>query len=158
MKIIAHRGNLEGPNKDKENHPSYIQQAIEAGFDVEVDVWFEDNSYYLGHDNPLYKISQNFLQNEKIWCHAKNINAMQKMRDDAIHYFWHENDKFTLTSKGIPWCYPGNFIKNGIAVMPESVLSDQNLLNLRNQVLGVCTDYPSKFTSAAYNRSCELNI
>ncbi len=34
---IAHRGNLEGPNKERENEPSYLKEAIEAGYDVEVD-------------------------------------------------------------------------------------------------------------------------
>lgn len=37
MRIIAHRGNLNGPTT-KENHPDYLLQAIEAGFDAEADI------------------------------------------------------------------------------------------------------------------------
>ena len=43
MKLIAHRGNINGPNPEKENHPDYINTAIKSGYDVEVDVWFIDN-------------------------------------------------------------------------------------------------------------------
>jgi hypothetical protein len=39
MKIISHRGNLNGSSTDIENHPTYIQAAINAGYDVEVDAW-----------------------------------------------------------------------------------------------------------------------
>jgi len=28
MKLIAHRGNINGPNPEKENHPDYINTAI----------------------------------------------------------------------------------------------------------------------------------
>ena len=40
MKLIAHRGNVNGPNPDKENHTDYINEAIILGYDVEIDVWF----------------------------------------------------------------------------------------------------------------------
>jgi hypothetical protein len=36
--VIAHRGNQEGPCPQWENHPEYIQTALNAGFHVEVDV------------------------------------------------------------------------------------------------------------------------
>ena len=38
MKFISHRGNLDGPMKEFENHPDYINDAIKKGFDVEIDV------------------------------------------------------------------------------------------------------------------------
>ena len=39
MKIISHRGNLNGPNKNLENRLDTIEKAIQLGFDVEVDIW-----------------------------------------------------------------------------------------------------------------------
>ena len=50
MYLISHRGNLNGIQKDKENEPEYIISAIDKGFDVEVDVRFENNKFFLGHD------------------------------------------------------------------------------------------------------------
>ena len=78
MYLISHRGNIEGKTK-WENHPNYIQEAIEEGFDVEIDVWFVDNKLYLGHDLPQYEIDHDFLINDKLWCHAKNIESLQIM-------------------------------------------------------------------------------
>jgi len=36
--FIAHRGNIGLANSKKENSPEYIDEAIKAGFDVEIDV------------------------------------------------------------------------------------------------------------------------
>jgi hypothetical protein len=135
MKIISHRGNLKGKNPERENSPSYIDEAIFCGYDVEVDVWLIDKKYYLGHDAPQYEVTADWLLKRPLWCHAKNIDAMEKMMDDGIHYFWHENDRFTLTSKGIPWCYPNNYNKNGIVVVLDNSFPS-------NLVSGICTDYP----------------
>jgi hypothetical protein len=55
MKLIAHRGNINGSNPEKENHPDYINEAIKLGHNVEIDVWFINNKFYLGHDDPSKK-------------------------------------------------------------------------------------------------------
>jgi hypothetical protein len=137
IKIIAHRGNINGPQKDLENNPEYLLQAVHKGFDVELDVWVVDGQYYLGHDKPEYITNKNFLVSIPAWCHAKNVEAMEKMQDDGLHYFWHESDKYTITSKGIPWCYPGHYNKHGISVFP-----DKRYINNNTFIgCGVCTDY-----------------
>ena len=136
MILISHRGNINGPNEIRENSPYYIMEAIAEGFDVEVDVWYVDNQFWLGHDSPQYRIDYKFLLNEKLWCHAKNIDALMEMKKYAIHYFWHENDTVTLTSKNYVWSYPNeNFTKNTIAVLPE--LCNSNIKKCR----GVCSDF-----------------
>ena len=75
MKIISHRGNLNGPYPKKENSPEYIKIALKKGFDVEIDVWLIDKKIWLGHDAPTYKTNIKFLKNKKLWCHAKNYDA-----------------------------------------------------------------------------------
>lgn len=54
--LISHRGNLNGPDS-RENHPDYIDTAIESGYQVEIDLRFDGN-FYLGHDDPQYKVSE----------------------------------------------------------------------------------------------------
>ena len=54
MIFISHRGNLTGKNPEKENKPSYISEALNQGYNCEVDVWFVDNKFMLGHDEPKY--------------------------------------------------------------------------------------------------------
>jgi len=153
--LISHRGNIDGPVKQFENMPQYIDLAHSKGYDVEIDVWYDsqNSDYHLGHDTPEYKISKQWLLERKdwLWCHAKNLEALQQLIQDDLHCFWHQEDQATITSKRIIWCYPGNFIKNGIAVIPENVFSVSEFKKIVNKVLGVCTDYPSKFSSEDYN-------
>lgn len=137
MKIISHRGNLNGRIPDQENHPLYVQAAIDAGYEVEIDVWYMEEKFYLGHDEPLYFVDDSWLKHRSslLWCHAKNEQALDQMLRLGIHCFWHESDRFTLTSRSIPWCFPNNYQSKGVTVVfgPD--------INIRD-VFGVCTDYP----------------
>jgi hypothetical protein len=136
MILISHRGNINGRIIEAENNPEYIKDTISMGYDVEVDVWFVEGEFWLGHDMPQYKADYKLLVNEKLWSHAKNIEALLEMKKYAIHYFWHENDTVTLTSKNYIWAYPGKQpIKNSIAVMPELYKEDVSLCK------GVCSDF-----------------
>jgi hypothetical protein len=76
MLFISHRGNLTGANTLLENHPTYIQHALEEGVDVEVDIWFIDGQFHLGHDNPQTRLPEHFLADERIWFHCKNVEAL----------------------------------------------------------------------------------
>ena len=136
MILISHRGNLMGKT-DYENNPDYILNAIEEGFNVEIDVWFKYNSLYLGHDYPQFKIDIYFLENKKLWVHAKNYDALNLMLKNNIHCFWHQNDTFTITSNGYIWQYPSDVVyNNSIFLMPE------NFKNLDyTNVIGLCSDY-----------------
>ena len=81
-----------------------------------------------------------FLMNEKLWCHAKSLDALFEMKKYAIHYFWHETDTVTLTSKNYVWAYPGKQpIKGSIACMPE--LENDNVLLCK----GICSDYIKRY-------------
>jgi len=143
FKVISHRGNVKGPNREKENKPNNILEVIKLGYDVEIDVWYINNEWFLGHDTPDYFINLSFLQNNKLWCHAKNINALYEMNKNNIRCFWHQDDDVTLTSDGFMWTYPGKKLtKNSICVMPEA---GNNSLAEIKKAAGVCSDYPERF-------------
>lgn len=140
MILIAHRGNMNGSNKLCENEPSYIDIAIQNGFDVEIDVWYKDKILYLGHDSPDYKINLDWLsfRINKLWIHCKNIAAIEffSQQTNKYHFFWHQEDVLTLTSHNYIWAYPGNQpIMNSIAVMPELFNDDLSMC------LGICSDF-----------------
>lgn len=147
-KIIAHRGNLNGPNEAEENKQDYILKAIAEGFDVEIDVWVKiinnKKEIYLGHDSPQYALENNlkflFENKDKLWCHAKNIQALEWLKANNFNTFWHQEDNYTLTSKGFIWAYPNMPTQNGIYVLPErhNTVIDKN-------AIGVCTDYCYKY-------------
>ena len=121
MIFISHRGNIDGKYPEFENNPIQIDRALKNGFDVEIDVWYKDGIWYLGHDEPFYPINLEYLKNDKFWCHAKNIEALNKMLKEDIHCFWHQEDDVTLTSKGFMWTYPGKKLTDkSICVLPEN--------------------------------------
>lgn len=138
MILISHRGNINGRIEEAENRPDYIDDTIRLGYEVEVDLWWVDGRVYLGHDKPQYEVSDEWLSDriDKLWVHCKNIELLPWIRSTSLHYFWHEEDTLTLTSKNYIWAYPGKQpIVGSIAVLPE----------LRNdsvsQCIGVCSDY-----------------
>lgn len=122
MKIISHRGNLNGSDPDTENSPNQTIKALSLNFEVEVDVWYINKEWYLGHDKPQYKIDISFLENKKLWCHAKNKDALFELNKTNIHHFWHQNDYYTLTSKGVIWTFPNKKVpKNGVALLFNNI-------------------------------------
>lgn len=140
MKKIAHRGNVSGPSQ-YENQPRYIERALELGYDAEIDVWLISEQLWLGHDKPQYEIDLSFLSQhkERLWIHCKNIEALDYFVDlqDSYQYFWHEEDKYTLTSNNLIWTYPGiDANKNCIVV-----IFDKEIPKEYSQVFGVCGDY-----------------
>ena len=138
MKFISHRGNIDGIKKSEENNPNKIDFCLRAGYDVEVDVWYINNKFYLGHDEPQYEIKIDYLLNEKLWCHAKNKDSLGILLKNNIHCFWHQNDDYALTSKGIIWVYPNiELLANSVAVMPEA--TNYSLDNLI-KCYGICSD------------------
>jgi hypothetical protein len=153
MKLIAHRGNTDGPNPSEENNPEYIEEAIENGFDVEIDIWFlpQTKQFFLGHDKPDYLINMFWLAKNinKLWIHCKNIDALYEFsaNTSGYNYFWHDTDNYTLTSKKYIWTYPGQpYTPKSVIVMPESMmvfptfetqLEDMKVYNC----YGICSDY-----------------
>ena len=68
---------------------------------------------------------------EKIYEKKRNNS------NDDINCFWHETDKMTLTSIGIPWCYPNTYMGKGITV-------EYDYRPIPN-IYGICTDYCLKW-------------
>jgi glycerophosphoryl diester phosphodiesterase len=150
MKLIAHRGNIDGPDPSKENNPEYIEQAIAQGFDVEIDLRYSsiDNKFYLGHDNLQYEINLSWLSLhiDYLWIHCKDIESLYYFanNNNSYNYFWHQEDDFTLTSKGYIWTYPGkSYTTKSIIVMPEWENSDWDKIKIV-ECYGICSDYVSK--------------
>jgi len=149
MKLIAHRGLTNGPNKKIENTPDLILESLSRGYDCEIDVWLIYNKWFLGHDEPQYEVPINFLGKQGLWIHCKNLDALHALNDLPIHYeyFWHQNDDYTLTSGNFIWAYPGKHLtKNSIAVLPE-VNKDYWEYVKNSKIFGVCTDYVEKFSN-----------
>jgi len=156
--LIAHRGNLNGINHEKENSPDYLKYALSLGFDVETDVWFIDGRWFLGHDQPQHLLAnpKELFENPHVWCHCKNFEALCNLRlMNNVHCFWHQEDDYTLTSQGIIWAYPGKninqdqsdviFSAKTVCVMPERCFDRYSVEDFQN-CYGICTDEILQFS------------
>ena len=125
MIYISHRGNIFGPKPELENSPEYIDAAISQGFDVEIDIWVDENGIHLGHDCPQYDCTIEWLNEraERLWIHCKNSDALNLCVDSGLHCFFHHADDYTMTSRGYVWAFPGQPKSSNkcIMVMPERV-------------------------------------
>lgn len=142
--LISHRGNLFGPNREQENKPEYIEECLSLNYDCEIDLRIIDRKIFLGHDYPEYEIDISWLKNRNnnLWIHCKNIDAIVFLQKyfNYFHYFWHENDLLTLTSKNYIWAFPGKQpIENSISVMPE-LYNDITI-----ECVGICSDFIGEY-------------
>ena len=139
MILISHRGNMNGLNPHLENNQEYCEEAIDRGFDVEIDVWYTD-AWWTGHDKPQYKVDTDFLKRREVWCHAKNIVALKRLLDLGAHCFFHQNDNVTLTSQRYLWTYPTHQLtEKSICVLPELQTIDIK------GCAGICSDYVVRY-------------
>lgn len=136
---IAHRGNINGPKPGLENAPGYLLDAITAGFDVEVDIWYLDGAFYLGHDEAIYQIQDDFLIKigNYAWFHCKNLEALVEFNTvyPQLNYFWHQGDDYTLTSQGYIWTYPERELSH------RSVIVDLSREPKAYGAYAICADY-----------------
>ena len=141
MRKISHRGNLFGPNPERENTPHYIFEALAEGYDVEIDVWYQNGMIQLGHDMPIASVNKNMLKMNGLWCHAKDIQALEYMTNEGINCFWHQGDDVTLTSKGYIWTHSdyNTYGPKSVACHMERPTAEE--LKKYKDCYGICSDY-----------------
>ena len=91
MKLIAHRGNINGPNPETENTVNQIDKCIEEGYDVEIDLWYNitTQTFWLGHDHPkeiitFYELAK---RSQYLWVHCKDITTLDFMSRTSFNFF-----------------------------------------------------------------------
>ena len=147
MLFISHRGNLHGPNTEKENTISYIEQALSDNFAVEVDVIDYDghNTFTLGHDKAQEEVHFKWLleHRKNLFAHAKNYKCLSGLLKHGAHCFYHTDEEYVLTSNNIIWCYPGVSYQNNsdcVIVLPELYP-----MKAWRSAYGVCSDYIAEY-------------
>jgi hypothetical protein len=122
-------------------------EALEKGYDVEVDIWKSNEKMAFGHDAPvcIIKDINEFLPfSKRLWFHCKNTEALEELHKKTdFMYFWHQNDCYTITSNGYFWTFPGmEILKNSIICLPEiGVYTKEMLVNCQ----GICSNYIEKY-------------
>lgn len=160
MNYISHRGNLDGRIPKRENSPDYIDEAIEAGFSVEVDLHRIGNDLFLGHDFPQYLVDWEWLDDRRdsLLIHAKNFAAARWLSHTPLHFFCHSSDPYTITSNGYIWVHnlSSNINSDGSFDKPLCILPLMTFELLHayidEEMAAVCTDFPYEAVLKYENR------
>lgn len=138
--IISHRGNIDGPNEDLENTVEYIREAAKK-FRVEIDVWYIDGKFFLGHDKPGDEIDKLFLLSDALIVHCKNYEALVELKKfSMVEAFFQSGDDIVLTTK--------NNLLYHSSIQPEQTCTDDYLVILgpndssSDPKCSVITDFP----------------
>lgn len=146
MIYIAYRGLFYGEDPQKENTPDQVSTALRIGFNASVDAWRIDNKLYLGSNQPLYEVSEKYLQNRRLWincCNSDMYDWIQKQNPKLyINYFYipyGPTPDYAVTNKNYYWNYLSTPFSNPtIMVLPESY--DRGLLSTIDlRTLGICS-------------------
>jgi len=159
MKIIAHRGNLYGPDPETENTQNQAQKCLDMGFDVELDLWYikKTGGLMLGHDGPNMPTDVTWIwaKSPMLWMHWKETDGIMWaiyglsvcLEPLFANHFMHEKEPFARTTSGAYWLYPGTPITDEmrsapaiVACLPE-LAPDWDLTHATH----ICTDYPVKY-------------
>ena len=141
MVLISHRGNINGRIPDRENTAQYIKEAIELGYDVEVDIWYKGNEFWLGHDQPDRPVHLDWLKEHEyhLWIHCKNFGALTHLINTVSKTFYHSSEEYTIISNGLIWAHNITDVSTK-CVIP--LLHSNDILNWTPApVHGVCSDY-----------------
>ena len=143
MIFISHRGNLYGPNPKLENTERLIEEALSENYFVEIDVWKLNDSWWLGHDAPENETSEDFIKQPRLLLHAKNLEAFKAMLDLELHCFWHQEDYYALTSRGLIVGYPGYATGSNVICMKPELSSMDTIAEsyaIRSDYVGLFRD------------------
>ena len=141
MILISHRGNIDGVDDSRENTHSYIQEAIDRGFDVEIDVWYLDNKFWLGHDKGEKEVNIDWILKRKssLWVHCKNFKALTKLINTELRVFYHKEEDYVVISDKHIWAHNLKDVDDK-CIVP---LLDRGKLESwkSSEVYGICSDY-----------------
>lgn len=123
---IAHRALVAGPDHEKENNIQTIHTRCQQGLSSEIDIWFHEEEFWIGHDAPRERVTLEFLTSEFLWIHAKNGEAFYKLqaisneRGLGLRIFYHTQEHYALTTVGDTIILPGVPDIDGFCyMMPE---------------------------------------
>lgn len=144
---ISHRGNIDGPQPTKENRPSYIDAAIQLGYDVEIDIRLIKSELWLGHDYGEYKVSLKWLdlRKDKLWIHCKDKDSASYLIESkkGFQFFCHTQDEYVLTSTNHLWVHDLTCTIDDTCIIPLMTLSSLELYD-GEVPFAICSNYVSK--------------
>jgi dTDP-glucose pyrophosphorylase len=130
LKFVSNCGNTCDRNIEDEGNPRFVVDAITAGFDVKIDVWFyargdplpsvdfaasdvkaTSGRYYVGCAAPRYEVSLEFLErySKHLWICCRNVRGLSHFAGMPGFQFFSEDGggDLVLTSHRNQWTREG---------------------------------------------------
>jgi hypothetical protein len=151
-RFICHRGNLQQKFVPDENKPDLLEQRIREGYSVELDVWYQKEKYWLGHDEPQYEVEFEWLMKnlESKYIHCKNGETFAHLLSKCgrlgynANVFYHTNEDYALTSRGHIIVLPGKSLLHGSVNMMPEMAAIRRPLSEWNKTFAFCSDSVSQ--------------
>lgn len=150
---IAHRGLIAGPDPAHENSIEILQKRKEAGLHSEIDIWWKQGNFWIGHDFPHEIVSLEFLTSPYFWIHAKHDQSFRELQRISLEkglglrIFYHTDEDYVLTTHGDTIIFPGLEDCSGwVYMMPESGKIVPSCAS------AICSD----FSDSSHSTSCQL--
>jgi hypothetical protein len=145
---ICHRGNLQSKFIPEENHPEVLDKRIEQGYGVELDVWCSEGKFWLGHDEPQYIVSFEWLMKDasKKYIHCKDGATFEHLllrcgrEGYRANLFYHTNEHYALTTRGHVIVHPDAQILEGSVNMMPEMSGRARSWEEREKAFAVCSD------------------
>ena len=140
--LIAHLGNIDGRDDQRENSLAYLQAALKQGYHVCCHVIFQYGVFLLPSARGLEQISGGLLANSRVWCRAESAETLDALCAISAHAF-SAAAPYSLTSAGFIWTLPESpLAPRAIAVLPE--LASPRWFEL-SDAAGVCSDEIARY-------------
>jgi len=148
MILISHRGNINSINLERENTQEYIDEAINSGYHVEIDLYCHEDKLWLGHDTPDTIVQSQWLVDraDKLFVHAKNHMALEYfLYNTNIPVFYHTIEAHVLIGNtSLIWSHDiANATSNSI--IPLLSAKDFEKRCDFEHVHGICSDFVGDF-------------
>lgn len=149
MFYISYLGIFDGKDYEDSNTPPQISKALQAGFSCLIDVWRIDGVLYVGTEQAMIEVTQQYIQGPRFWINCMNTEVQDWIVTQPTtlfpNYFWFlastPPPPYATVSNGklmTPGTVPIN--NDSIIFLPE--IADRGLLSTVNlRCYGICSTY-----------------
>ena len=148
MQYISYLGIYDGTNLQDAGTPDQLGRAFNSGFSCMVNVWRVDDVLYLGTDQPLTQVTEQYIQGSRFWINAMNDDMQTWIAAQPIklypNYFWFPNitESTPVTTSSGKIITPGPVpIDNTSIVFPPEIQDRGMLSTVHLRCFGVCSTY-----------------
>lgn len=132
MILISMRGNISGVEERTQNKPYQVNEVLKTGMHCWVDVWWKDDIFYLGTDEPTYPVKQSFISMYSVWANAMDFVTLLKLTEcKSPHNFFYRGEPI-LSNTGhiITECIIDGYESSTILISDDSIYSTVGLYGI----------------------------